>query len=211
TILRRMPFHHQMWMGDRNGILPAVTRIGGAMKAADTEGTVAPLAIIHRGIPDMIGVRGTLPPDPLARVIGDVIGREGAVLGGMPGGGELGGFPAQRARVKGFVVACAHGEGTPAAARALAIPGFDGGAPDMVRIPMTLPPHRVRAVGGAAVECEVAVFRRMPIAGEVGASKAEGRRRACLRGPSGPSLWRRSFVHRGGAMRGPHLDNTVRR
>src|SRR5262249_27555011 len=81
----------------------------------------------------------------------------------------------------------------------------------MVRILMTLPPHRLGTIGRAPIEREQSVLRRMPIVGEVGASKAEGRRRACLRGPSGPSLWRRSFVHRGGAMRGPHLDNTVRR
>jgi len=58
----------------------------------------------------------------------------------------------------------------------------------MLRITGTLPPDGARTVGGALIEGEEPVFRRMPIAGEVGASKAEGRRRACLRGPSGPSL-----------------------
>ncbi len=171
-------------MRDGNRILPAVAYINPAMEASGTERTVAALAIVHRRIPDMRGVGGTLPPHALARIVGDIVGGERPVLRRMPGGGEFGGFPAQRTRVKGLVVPCAHGEAAPPAARALAIAGFDGCAPDMVRILMTLPPHRLGTIGRAPIEREQSVLRRMPFAGEVWTSKAEGRRRAYRRGPS---------------------------
>ena len=209
SILRRMPFRQQMRMSDRNGILPAVTCLGRPMKAADTERTVASLPIIHRGIPHVMGIGRTLPPDPLARMVGDVIGREGAVLGGMPGGGELRGFPAQCACVKGFVVARSPGEGTSAAAGALAIARLDGCAPDMLRMLMTLPPYRLGTIGRALVEREGSVLRRMPLAGEIRASDAEGRRCASLPTASGSSMRSRSSTHRGGPC-GPHHSITVR-
>lgn len=66
----------------------------------------------------------------------------------------------------------------------------------MLRILMTLPPDGKRAVSGTAVECEMAILRRMPFTGEVGASKAEGQLRAYRRGPSRLSLWCKSFLHR---------------
>ena len=211
SIFCRMPFTHELGMRDGNRVLPAMPGINPAMKATGTVRTVAPLAVVHRGVPHMMGVGRTLPPDPLARVKGDVLRGQAAIFGGMPGGGELGGFPAQRAGLKRLVIPGAPGQRAPPAAGALARPGFDRGAPDMLGILMTLPPNWLSTVGRALIEREEPVFRRMPLAGEVGASKAEGRRRACLHGPSGPSLWRRSCVHRGGAMRSAYLDNTVRR
>ncbi len=139
-------------MRDGNRILPPVACVDGAVKATSAEWTVASLAVVHRCIPDMRGVGGALPPDALARVKGDILRGQRAVLGGMPGGGELGGFPAQRACLEGLIVPGSHGEGAAPAARALAIAGFDGCAPDMLRILMTLPPHRVGAVSGTGVE-----------------------------------------------------------
>jgi hypothetical protein len=195
SIFCRMPFTHELGMRDGNRVLPAVPCINPAMKATGTVRTVAPLAVVHRGVPHMMGVGRTLPPDPLARIKGDILRGQSAVFGGMPRGGELGGFPAQRAGLKRLVIPGAPGQRAPPAASALAIPGFDRGAPDMLRIARTLPPDGVRAVGGALIEREEAVLRRMPITSEIGASKAEGRRRACVRGPSRSSLSRRSFGH----------------
>lgn len=183
-------------MRDGNGILPSVTCVDGAVETTGTEGTVASLAVVHRCVPDMRGVGRALPPDALARVKRNVVWSQRAVFGGMPGRGKLGRFPAQRARLKRLVVPRSHGEGAAPTARALAIAGFERRAPDMVRILMTLPPHGLCAVGRAGVEGQVTVFRRMPLAGEVGASKAEGQLRAYRRGPSRSSLWCKSFVHR---------------
>ena len=76
----------------------------------------------------------------------------------------------------------------------------------MVRMLMTLPPHRLRAVGRALIEGEEPVFRRMPLTSEIGTPDTEGRSRASLPTASGSSMWSRSYGHSG-----PHLDNTVRR
>ena len=73
-----------------------------------------------------------------------------------------------------------HGERAASAARPLAIAGFDGGAPDVLRIIGASPPDRARTVGRALIEGEESVLRRMPIAGEIGTSDAEGRNRASL-------------------------------
>ncbi len=66
----------------------------------------------------------------------------------------------------------------------------------MVRILMTLPPHGLRAVGRTGVDGQWTVLGRMPLAGEVGASKAEGQLRAYRRGPSRSPRWCKSFLHR---------------
>lgn len=58
----------------------------------------------------------------------------------------------------------------------------------MVRILITLPPHGLRAVGRTGVEGQWTVFGRVPLAGEIGTSKAEGQLRAYRRGPSRSSL-----------------------
>ena len=90
SIFCRMPFTHKNRMSDRNRILPAVAHIGRAMKATGTVRTVASLAVVHRRIPDMRGVGGTLPPHALAGVKRDIVRGQCAVLGGMPGRGKLG-------------------------------------------------------------------------------------------------------------------------
>ena len=184
SIFCRMPFTRELGMRDGNGVVPAVPCLSPAMKATGTVRTVAPLAVVHGGVPHMMGVGRTLPPDPLARAKGDVLRGQGVVLGGMPGGGELGGFPAQRAGLKRLVIPGAPGQRAPPAAGALAIPGFDRGAPDMLRIVGTLPPDGARTAGGALIEGEEPVFRRMPIAGEVGTADTEGRSRTPLPGGS---------------------------
>ena len=172
--------------------------VGRAVKAACTIGTVTPLAVIDRGVPDMMGIGRTLPPDPLAQVVRDVVGCQGAVFGGMPGGGQFRRFLAQRAGLKRLVVMGTHGQRAASAAGSLAIAGFDGCAPAMQRIVGTLPPDRARTVGRAVIEREQAVLRRMPISGEVGTSDAEGRSRARLRGGSSwaPLFWAQWGVHR---------------
>jgi hypothetical protein len=58
----------------------------------------------------------------------------------------------------------------------------------MVRILMTLPPHRLGTIGRAPIEREQSVLRRMPFAGQIGASDAEGRSRASLPTASGSSM-----------------------
>ena len=166
------------------------------MKPTGTEWTVAALAIIHRRVPDMMRIGGTLLAHALARVKRDIVWRQGAVPRGVPGGSELGGFPAQRAHTKGDVVPRTPSQRAPPAAAALARAGIDGGAPGMVRILMTLPPHGLHAVGRTGVEGQWTVLGWMPLAGEVGASKAEGQLRAYRRGQSGSSLWCKSFLHR---------------
>lgn len=88
-ILRRMPFMHELRMRDGNRVPPAVACINGAMKTTGTVRTVTPLAVIDRGVPYMMGIERTLPPDPLARIVRDVVRCQGAVLGGMPRGGEF--------------------------------------------------------------------------------------------------------------------------
>jgi len=73
SILCRMPFPQELGMREGNRVLPPVPCINPAMKTTGTVRTVAPLAVVHRGVPHMMGVGRTLPPHALARVKGDVL------------------------------------------------------------------------------------------------------------------------------------------